>query len=57
MTKVYLVWTSYEDVEAAFYDERDAELWIEEYIREHPTYGGYRPREKGDFGITEVEVK
>lgn len=54
---VYLVWTGYEDVEAAFFKKEDAEQWIVEYIRDNPTYGGCRPRERGDFSITEIEVK
>jgi hypothetical protein len=54
---IYLVWTGYEDVSAAFFKESDAEQWVTDYIRDHPTYGGYRLRERGDFGITEIEVK
>jgi hypothetical protein len=54
---IYLVWTSYESVDAAFFHKEDAERWIDEYIRDNPTYGGYRPRDRGDFGITHIEVK
>lgn len=56
-TTIYLVWTGYEDAEAAFYKKADAEQWIAEYIRDNPRYGGYRPRERSDFSITEIEVK
>jgi len=54
---IYLVWTNYEDVEAAFFKKEDAEQWITEYIKDNTTYGGYRPRERSDFSITDIEVK
>ena len=54
---IWLVWTSYEDVDAAFFKKEDAERCVTDYIRDHPTYGGYRLRERGDFGITSIEVK
>ena len=54
---VYLVWTGYEEVEAAFFDKEKAEQWIIEYIRYNPRYGGYRLRERSDFSITEIEVQ
>ncbi len=54
---IYLVWTGYEDVEAAFFDKEKAEQWVSEYIRDNPRYGGYRPRTRNDFSITEIEVK
>lgn len=55
--KVWLVWTSYEDVEAAFFKEEDAEKFVTDYLIKHPTYGGYRPRDRGDIGITDIEVQ
>ncbi len=54
---IYLVWTGYEDVEAAFFKEEDAEKWIDDFIQYHPTFGGYRPRTRDDFSITYIEVK
>lgn len=54
---IWLVWTGYEDVDAAFFNKEDAERFVEDYIRDHPTYGGYRLRTRADFGITDVEVK
>lgn len=55
--RIYLVWTGYEDVEAAFYKEEDADKFIDEYIAKHPKYGGYRDRVRGDFGVTDVELR
>jgi hypothetical protein len=54
---IYLVWTSYEDIEAAFFKEEDAERWVDDYLRKHPIYGGYRPRDRADFSIMDIEVK
>lgn len=54
---IHLVWISYEDVDAAFYKLEDAEKYITDYINQNPTYGGYRTRERSDFGVTEIEVK
>jgi len=54
---IWLVWVSYEEVEAAFFHKEDAERFVDEYIRQYPTYGGYRPRTRGDIGITSIEVK
>lgn len=54
---VYLVWTGYEDVEAAFLKKKDAEQWIVEYIRDYPIYAGLRPRVRSDFSITKIWVK
>lgn len=54
---IYLVWTGYEDVEAAFFKEEDAERWIFDYIQKYRTFGGYRPRTREDFSITDIEVK
>lgn len=47
---IYLVWTGYEEVEAAFFKKEDAEQWIKDYIVAHPTWSGH-------FSITDIEVK
>ncbi len=54
---VFLVWTGYEEVEAAFFKREDAEEWVTDYIKQYPIFGGLRPRERSDFGITEIKVK
>ena len=54
---IHLVWTGYEDVEAAFFKKEDAEQWITEYIHNNPTNWGNRARVRSDFSITEIEVK
>lgn len=56
MTTIYLVWTGYEDVEAAFRDREDAERCITDYIRDHPTFAG-RLRTRDEFSITEIELR
>lgn len=57
MTIIYLVWTGYEDVEAAFFNKEDAERWVMDYIRDHPLHGFGRPRLPSDLSITEIECK
>jgi hypothetical protein len=56
-TTIYLVWTGYEDVEAAFFTESDAEQWIVDYIRGNSIWGGYRLRLRSDFSIMPIEVE
>lgn len=53
---IYLVWSSYEDVEAAFLDKAKAEQWIDKYLQDNPTYGGYRDRTRDDLSITDIEL-
>ena len=52
--KIYLVWTGYEDVEAAFFKEEDAETFITEYLRNQPTN---HPLNRSDISITEMDCK
>ena len=53
---IYLVWTTYEDVEAAFFKKEDAEKWCVNYLKENPKYG-YRDRTQDDFNITWIRVQ
>jgi hypothetical protein len=53
---IYLVWTGYEDVDAAFYKREDAEVWITKHIESNPRYGAL-PRTRDDYSIMDIEIQ
>lgn len=53
---IYLVWTGYEDVEAAFFRRDDAVVWIIQHMKDNPRYGAL-PRTRDHYDIMEIVVQ